>query len=105
MDKKTDIAAIGNQDTIALFNAVGIRALVAKNAEDADRKIFQLVGEKCKIIYVVEEIYEAIPQTLEKYQSLPFPIIIPIPSGTDGKGLGMKKIKSNVEKAIGMGIF
>ena len=105
MNKKCDVAAIGTQDTIALFNAVGIQSLIATSPEDADKKIFQLVQEKCKIIYIVEELYEAIGKTLEKYKNQPFPMIIPIPTGVESKGIGLKKIKSNVEKAIGIDIF
>ena len=51
------------------------------------------------------KIYEAIPETLDKYSKSPFPIIIPIPEGIDSKGVGLKKIKDNVEKAIGIDIF
>ena len=44
-------------------------------------------------------------ETLEKYKDKTFPIIIPIPSQKGSKGVGMKKIRDNVEKAIGMDIL
>jgi V/A-type H+-transporting ATPase subunit F len=105
MEKKVDIAAIGDSDTILLFNAIGIRTYSLKNPMEIDKTIYELVNEKCKIIYVTEEVYTMIPNTIEKYKSLPFPVIIPIPSGETNKGIGMKKIKENVEKAIGFDIF
>ena len=43
--------------------------------------------------------------TLEKYAKSAFPIIIPIPSLAGSTGVGVKKVRSNVEKAIGMDIL
>ncbi|MGI6758264.1 MAG: V-type ATP synthase subunit F [Bacilli bacterium] len=108
MEPKVDIidmAAIGDQDDITIFNAIGIRTFKAKSAEEVDRIIFNLVNQKCKIIYLSENLYQDLDETLEKYKSSPFPIIIPIPTSEENMGIGMKKIKSNVEKAIGIDIF
>jgi V/A-type H+-transporting ATPase subunit F len=105
MEQKVDMAAIGDQDTVILFNAIGIRTFTAQNNVEADKIIFDLVNRKCKIIYVTEELYATLGETIEKYKSLPFPIIMPIPSGQGNKEIGLKKIKENVEKAIGIDIF
>lgn len=105
MEEKIDIAAIGDSDNILLFNAIGVRTYISKNPVEIDRIIFELVKLKCKIIYVTEELYTLIPNTIDKYKALPFPIIIPIPSTEENKGIGMKRIKESVEKAIGFDIF
>ncbi|MCK9536755.1 MAG: V-type ATP synthase subunit F [Bacilli bacterium] len=105
MKEKIDIAAIGSDDTIILFNAVGIKTYMVKSSSEAEKTIAQLTNEKCRIIYLAEDIYEVIPETIEKYQYTPFPIIIPLPTKTVAKGVGLKKIKDNVEKAIGINIF
>ena len=67
--------------------------------------IFKLFKEGCKIIYVTEKVYENIPETLEKYSQMTYPIILPLPLDNVNSGVGMKKIKANVEKAIGINIF
>lgn len=105
MKERIDMAAIGKEDTIVLFNAIGIPTFICNDEDEADKIIFDLTNKSCRIIYVGEEIYEAIPETLDKYSKSPFPIIIPIPEGIDSKGVGLKKIKDNVEKAIGIDIF
>lgn len=105
MENKNEIAAIGSSDVIILFNAVGIRTFLATDIEQVDKIIFDLANENYKIIYVSEEIYENITETLEKYKNITFPIIIPIPTSETSKGIGIKKIKENVEKAIGFDIF
>ena len=100
-----NIAAIGTTDTVLLFNSVGIKTFKVTSPIEADRIIFNLANRECRIIYVSEEIYSQISQTIEKYTATPFPIIIPIPIGEVSTGLGKKKIKDNVEKAIGIDIF
>lgn len=99
------IAAIGSSDSVFIFNAVGIKTFHVKNALEADRTIFELSNNHCRIIYVSEDIYSQISETIEKYSLTPFPIIIPIPISETSLGLGQKKIKQNVEKAIGIDIL
>ncbi len=102
---KVDLAAIGQSGEIYLFNAVGITTIIAKTPSEADAKIFELAEAECKVIYLEEALYAQMGETLEKYEKKAFPIIIPIPSQEGSKGLGIKKIRDNVQKAIGMDIL
>ncbi|MDD4123470.1 MAG: V-type ATP synthase subunit F [Bacilli bacterium] len=103
--EKIEVAAIGSTDEIYLFNAVGIMTVLVQDPQEADKKVFELSQAGCKIIYLFEELYTMMGETLEKYKDKTFPIIIPIPSQKGSKGVGMKKIRDNVEKAIGMDIL
>ncbi|HEY8445152.1 MAG TPA: V-type ATP synthase subunit F [Bacilli bacterium] len=105
MSEKVKIAAIGNHDTIVLFNAIGIKTFITDKVREVEQIIYNLVNENCKIIYIAEELYQAIPETIAKYSLEPFPIIIPIPITDVSLGIGSKKIRENVEKAIGIDIF
>lgn len=105
MEKHYDIAAISDQDSVILFNAIGIKTYVVNSVSEVDRKIYELSNQNCKIIYISENLYLSIPETIEKYQHSPFPIIIPLPVGSENLNVGRKKIKENVEKAIGIDIF
>jgi len=105
MEKTIDTAIVGTTDEILLFNAVGITAFPVKDASEAEKTITKLSQRECKIIYVTEELYETIPETIGKYQFSAFPILIPIPSGKGSKGIGLKRIADNVENAIGIDIF
>lgn len=105
MGEKVSIAAIGDKDTIVLFNAIGVRTFISDNPSEIERIIYRLEKDNCKIIYIAEELYKSIPETIEKYSYDPFPIIIPIPITDHSLGIGAKTIKNNVEKAIGIDIF
>lgn len=100
-----DVAAIATNDSVSIFNAVGIKTYLVSDANHADRVIFNLANAECKIIYVAEDIYSLIDETIDKYSLTPFPIIIPIPISETSSGLGMKKISESVEKAIGIDIL
>ncbi|HEY8395670.1 MAG TPA: V-type ATP synthase subunit F [Bacilli bacterium] len=105
MPEQVSIAAIGSDEAILLFNAVGIKTFVLGDLHAVEKTIFELANQKCRIIYLSEDLYLKIPETLEKYKSAVYPIIIPIPTKQNSQGVGLKKIKENVEKAIGFDIF
>ncbi len=102
---KTDIAIIGKEDTVALFNAIGVTTFFTNDPNEIDQIIFKLAKDNCKIIFVSENIYTLIPETLEKYKLSAYPIILPIQLDLESSGLGLKRIRENVEKAIGINIF
>jgi V/A-type H+-transporting ATPase subunit F len=105
METNHQIAIVGSTDAIFLFHAVGIRAYLVKDGQEAERTIAMLASRKCKLVFVTESIYEAIPETIEKYHHAPFPIITVLPIDKEKLDIGMKKIKQNVENAIGIDLF
>ncbi len=105
MNEKLSIAAIGSDESIIIYNSVGFRTYYSNNILDIDKEIFRLYKDGCKIIFVTEKIYEEITETREKYSQMTYPIILPLPLDNVNSGVGIKKIKDNVEKAIGTSIF
>ncbi|MFA5006616.1 MAG: V-type ATP synthase subunit F [Candidatus Izemoplasmatales bacterium] len=106
MDKQPiEVAAIGPTDAVLLYNAAGFMTFVAPTPAEADRIVFKLYGDGCKVILVDEDLYVAMSETIRKYQQKPFPILMPVPMSKPSLGLGLKKIQENVEKAIGINIF
>ena len=105
MSETVSIAAIATDERVAIYNCVGFKTYFSKDIHEIDKMIFKLYKEGCKIIFVTEEIYQSIPETLEKYSQMTYPIILPLPLDDVNSGVGMKKIKANVEKAIGIDIF
>lgn len=105
MSENISVAAIGSDESITIYNAVGFKTFYSNSIDDIDKKIFSFYKNGCKIIYVTEEIFTQIEETREKYSKMAYPIIIPLPLDNKNSGLGTKRIKENVEKAIGINIF
>lgn len=101
----SSIAVIGETKNVNLFNSLGIKSYISQDVKEIDTLIYHLAKDGVKIIYVSENIYSNITDTLEKYAQKAYPIILPLPLDADPTGIGIKKIKDNVEKAIGIDIF
>ena len=101
MDKRTDIAMIGDRDSVLIGKAVGLGVFDETDGERANKLIYRLAREGCKVIFLTEPVYEAI----NKFKTETFPAIIPIPDSHGPSGVAMAAIKANVEKAIGADIL
>lgn len=105
MPEQISIAALGTDESIQIYNSVGFKTYYSEDFQKIDKKIYEFYKEGCKIIFVTEKIYINITETLEKYRQMTYPIILPLPLDNVNSGIGMNKIKANVEKAIGINIF
>lgn len=98
------IAVIGDKDSVLALKAVGVEVFDATTAEEAQNLIKQLSGSYA-VLFIAENLAELIPEVLAKAKTQAFPAIVPIPTTQNSSGFGMKGIKSDVEKAIGVDII
>lgn len=105
MSNRNKLAAVGDRDSVILFKTLGFITVYAETEEEVERAVKNLAREETSIIYITEEAAQKIPDLIERYQSEPFPAIIPIPNKNGSIGIGMKGIRANVEKAIGTDIL
>ena len=98
------IAVIGDKDLILAFKAIGMDVFSAEGAESAEKLVKKLAKEYA-IIFITEDLAEKIDQTLQRYKTKAYPVIIPIPSSNGATGSGIEGIKKDVEKAIGTDIL
>ena len=57
------------------------------------------------MIFITEQALSPIIDVLDKYKDEKIPAIIPIPSKDGTLGLGIKNVKSSVERAVGADIL
>ncbi len=105
MSNKNKIAVVGDRDSVIIFKALGFITEYADTQETIDRAVRALAREETSVIYITEAAAEKVPETIARYKSEAFPVIIPIPDKNGSKGIGMKGISLNVEKAVGTDIF
>ena len=102
---KGKMAIIGDGDSVLAFSAVGIDAYPVKSEEGADKTIKELAS-KYKIIFVTEKVAKQNEKRIAEYANVPYPIILPVPSGAKGgEQFGMQGIYNAMEKALGINIF
>ncbi|NLG31327.1 MAG: hypothetical protein GX546_02015 [Acholeplasmataceae bacterium] len=100
-----EIACIGEREDIILFQGIGITTFVLKDRVDVNQKIDELATSGTKIILVSDIFNEAIAETLERYETKPYPIILSLPLSGVQSEKGLEKIRKDVERAIGINIF
>ena len=110
------MAIIGPREIILGFKALGLEPVYATEPKDAVEILFNLKREKVEvegenlnkyaILFIMEELAREItPEDYKKLSADPLPAIIPLPSHLGTTGYGLQKLKTIVEKAVGMDIL
>ncbi len=99
------MGVIGDRDSILGFKVLGLSVFPVTQPEEAARLIHRLAKEKYAVIFLTENIAEHIQETIERYSTVPFPVITLIPNNAGSLGLGLKGVKNSVEKALGVDIL
>lgn len=101
---KGKMAIIGDGDSVIAFTAGGIEAFAVSNAEKAGETLKKL-AKTHQIIFITDVLAKELDELISKYVSVPYPIIIPVPSKNGSNGYGMQVIKSAMDKALGVDIL
>ncbi len=65
----------------------------------------RLAREDYGIIFITEQVAQAIGETIDRYNKSATPGIILIPSNSGSLGAGLARVRDNVERAVGMNIL
>ena len=103
--KEKKIAVIGDPSSVMIFKAIGLDVFYYVIKAQIEQRIYKLADQGYAAIYITEKAAELAQEAIDIYTTATFPAIIPIPSNTGVLGIGMKKLKSNVEKAVGADIL
>lgn len=100
------IAMIGDSSTVNGFSAGGVVGFPAYKSEEALNILKELsASRKYAIIFITETLAENILDEISEIPTGSVPAIIIVPDQSGSKGIGYKKIKSAVEKAIGIDLL
>ncbi len=110
------MAIIGPREAILGFKALGLEPVYATDPKKALEHLYSLKKERTEgeegststyaVIFIMEELArEVTPDDYKKLSADPLPAIIPLPSHLGTTGYGLQKLKTIVEKAVGMDIL
>lgn len=110
------MAIIGQRETILGFKALGLETIYITDPKEAIESLYSLKREKVEIdgesknkyaiLFIMEELAcDVTPEDYKKLSNEPLPAIIPLPSHLGTTGYGLQKLKTIVEKAVGMDIL
>ena len=101
------IGVVGDKDSILFFKAVGmdVYPVIETEVEENRKLIDGLAREEYGIIFITEQIAQSISETIDRYNNKTTPGIILIPSNAGSLGIGLARVRDNVERAVGMNIL
>ena len=103
------IAVIGSPDTVIGFKALGLDTFPVRQPEEA-HKIFRTITkadqpDEYAIIYLEENLAEALKADIDRFKDSPRPAVILIPGKDGSLGLGQSALQAAVERAVGVNIL
>lgn len=99
------MAVIGDRDSVLLFKSAGIRVAPASNTQEA-RKVFdELVEANFAVIFITEQLAAGMQDRIEEIALGPLPSVVLIPNNKGSLGLGLKRVRETVKKAVGADIL
>ena len=107
MSEQAKIAVVGEKDTVLCFKAIGLDVfpVYEETPENSRRTVDHLAREGYDLLFITEQIAKTIEETIERYKNQMLPAIILIPGSRGSLGLGLRKIRDNVEKAVGVNVL
>jgi len=100
------IAAIGEEDIIIGFKALGIEIHPATAPEEVPEILERLIAtDEYGIIFVTESIADQVEQVMAEIGIRPLPSLVYIPGSQGSQGFAMQRIRKIIEKAIGADIL
>jgi V/A-type H+-transporting ATPase subunit F len=99
------IAFLGDRDTVAGFRPLGVRVYPVRDPDQAREALQEARDSGCRVLLMTEQAATWLREEVEEMASDPLPAVLVVPSTRGATGLGMRRLHSLVEKAVGADIF
>lgn len=101
--KNKTLIAIGHNENVYVFNAIGIETIIVEEANLAS-VISDNIALGVKIFFISQKFRETINELRKLYEQ-PYPILMMLSMDEDDASIGVKDLAANVEKATGIKLF
>ena len=101
------IGVLGGRETVMGFKALGLDIFPVDNVEDARHTLRAIThgDDQYAILYVEENLAQALQHDIDRFKDEPTPAIILIPGRDGSLGLGQSALQAAVERAVGTNIL
>ncbi len=99
------MGAVGEEDAILAFKAVGAVAIPATTADEVASALHRLSRDGIPLIFITEAAARMAPEAVARYEQTIETAVIPIPGIRGSDGYGAQRVRDNVIKAIGADIL
>ena len=101
----SNVAIIGDRDSIFCFHAVGVDVFPAEKPDDVKTVFDQVSKGGYSVIFITEQSAVHIEEKLREAAWKPLPSVILIPNNQGSLGYGLETLRDVVKKAVGADIM
>jgi V/A-type H+-transporting ATPase subunit F len=98
----SDIAFIGERDTIWPFKALGNDVFFSDEHESLQQLVNQVLQQQFKIIFITEDAYENVRERMDSFAEESTPTITILPSLKGSRGVALQAIRDSARRAMGV---
>jgi len=98
----SDIAYIGDRDTVWPFKAFGTEVFFFDKHESLPQLVSKVLERNFKIIFVTEDVYDLARESIDRFAEEAIPTFAIIPSVRGNRGMAMQMIRDSVRRAMGV---
>ena len=99
------IAVLGDRASVLGFKALGLNVFPAETLEEAKATLHSLAKEEYAVIYLTEQYAAQMEAEIARYKDALTPAVILIPGKEGSLGIGLRDVKTAVERAVGADIL
>jgi V/A-type H+/Na+-transporting ATPase subunit F len=99
------IGAIGENDVMLIFKAVGVDVYPAASVEEAASHLRKLASEDYGIIFITETIADKLDPIIKRYSDKIIPSILVIPGIGKRNNYAIERLRQAIIKAVGADIL
>jgi V/A-type H+-transporting ATPase subunit F len=101
----SDIAMIGDRDSILGFKALGVNIFPVTNKAESVDALGEVIKQGYKVAFITEQMAPSPEIIADIIGDRTFPVVTMVPSNRGSTGLAMKRLQTLVRKAAGADIL
>lgn len=105
MPDPSKVAVLGDRRSVIGYRGLGLDTFEAAGSAAAREAWPQIISASYDVIFLTEDIYEGIADLVLELSEQATPAVAVIPGARGGTGVGGRKIRRIVEKAIGTDVL
>lgn len=99
------LAVVGDAESVGVFSALGAEVYRVQSSKEAEKIVKKLAKDDFAVIFIPAKIFSDIGETVAEFDNYVLPSVVPIPTLSENTGVGIKRLRKTVERAIGADIF
>ncbi|MGE3062794.1 MAG: V-type ATP synthase subunit F [bacterium] len=99
------IGAIGENDVMLIFKAVGVDVFPSEDRQDAAQTLAKLAKEGYAVIFITESIAASLDSEIKKHSSKMLPSIVVVPGLKERNNYALEKLRQSIIKAVGADVM